>query len=127
MVQQYAMPIHIIAGETQRAADGLALSSRNAYLSETERAEAVQLSLALRALARDALAATGSMPDKREALEAQALRTLALRGWKPDYLTVRRRSDLQPPNAQDAVVPQSLVVLGAARLGNTRLIDNLEV
>ncbi len=127
MVQQYAMPIQIIAGETQRAADGLALSSRNGYLSETERAEAVQLSLALRALARDALAAAGSLPDKREGLEANAMRALALRGWGPDYLTVRRRADLQPPTAQDAVTPQSLVVLGAARLGSTRLIDNFEI
>jgi len=127
MVQQYAMPIQIIAGETQRAADGLALSSRNGYLSETERAEAVQLSLALRALARDALAAAGSLPDNRETLEANAMRALALRGWGPDYLTVRRRADLQPPTAQDAVTPQSLVVLGAARLGSTRLIDNFEI
>ena len=127
MVQQFAMPIQIIAGETQRAADGLALSSRNGYLSETERAEAVQLSLALRALARDALAAAGSLPDKREALEANAMRALALRGWGPDYLTVRRRADLQPPRAEDALTPQSLVVLGAARLGSTRLIDNFEI
>lgn len=127
MVQQYAMPIQIIAGETQRAADGLALSSRNGYLSETERAEAVQLSLALRALARDALAAAGALPEKREALEALAMRALAVRGWQPDYLTVRRRHDLQPPSAQDAVTAQSLVVLGAARLGSTRLIDNFEI
>ena len=127
MVQQYAMPIQIVAGETQRAADGLALSSRNGYLSEAERAEAVQLSLALRALARDALAAAGSLPDKREAMEANAMRALALRGWGPDYLTVRRRIDLQPPTAHDAVTPQSLVVLGAARLGSTRLIDNFEI
>lgn len=127
MVQQFAMPVEIIAGETQRAADGLALSSRNGYLSETERAEAVQLSLALRALARDALAAAGSLPDKREALEANAMRALALRGWGPDYLTVRRRVDLQPPRAEDALTPQSLVVLGAARLGSTRLIDNFEI
>lgn len=127
MVQQFAMPIQVIAGETQRAADGLALSSRNGYLSESERAEAVQLSLALRALARDALAAASSLPDKREALEANAMRALALRGWGPDYLTVRRRADLQPPSAQDAVTPQALVVLGAARLGGTRLIDNFEI
>jgi pantoate--beta-alanine ligase len=127
MVQQFAMPIQIIAGETQRAADGLALSSRNGYLSEAERAEAVQLSLALRALARDALAAAGSLPEKREALEAQAMRALAVRGWQPDYLTVRRRADLQPPHAEDACTPQSMVVLGAARLGHTRLIDNFEI
>lgn len=127
MVQQFCMPIEVLAGETQRAADGLALSSRNGYLSEPERAEAVQLSMSLRALARDALAAAGSLPEKREALEAQAMRALALRGWQPDYLTVRRRADLQPPRSEDAVAPQSMVVLGAARLGRTRLIDNFEI
>ncbi len=62
MVQQYAMPITVIAGETQRAPDGLALSSRNSYLSEANRAEAVQLSLALRSLARDALATGEALP-----------------------------------------------------------------
>jgi pantoate--beta-alanine ligase len=127
MVQQFGMPVQVIAGETHRAADGLALSSRNGYLSEAERAEAVQLSMALRALARDALAAAGSLPDKRDALEAQAVRALALRGWQPDYLTVRRRADLQPPRSEDALAPQSMVVLGAARLGRTRLIDNFEI
>ena len=127
MVQQFAMPVEIVAGETQRAADGLALSSRNGYLSEVERAEAVQLSLALRALARDALAAAGAMPEQLEGLEARAMRALALRGWQPDYLTVRRRADLQLPKTADALAPQSLVVLGAARLGRTRLIDNFEV
>jgi pantoate--beta-alanine ligase len=127
MVQQFCMPIEVLAGETQRAADGLALSSRNGYLSEAERAEAVQLSMSLRALARDALAAAGSLPEKRDALEAQAMRALALRGWQPDYLTVRRRTDLQPPRAEDTMNPQSMVVLGAARLGRTRLIDNFEI
>ncbi len=122
MVQQFALPLDIVAGTTQRAADGLALSSRNGYLSEAERQEAVQLSLALRALARDAVAAAHALPAQREALEARALQALTARGWQPDYLTVRRRSDLQPPQAGDA-----LVVLGAARLGRTRLIDNLEV
>jgi pantoate--beta-alanine ligase len=127
MVQQFALPVTIIGGETQRAPDGLALSSRHAYLSETEREEAVQLSLALRALARDALAAAEGLPAHREGLEARALQALAARGWQPDYLTVRRRADLQAPTATDAVTAQSLVVLGAARLGTTRLIDNFEV
>ena len=122
MVQQFALPLDIVAGTTQRADDGLALSSRNGYLSEAERQEAVQLSLALRALARDAVAAAHALPAQREALEARALQALTARGWQPDYLTVRRRSDLQPPQAGDA-----LVVLGAARLGRTRLIDNLGV
>ncbi|MCZ2405475.1 MAG: pantoate--beta-alanine ligase [Burkholderiales bacterium] len=122
MVQQFALPVTVVAGPTQRAADGLALSSRNGYLSEAERAEAVQLALALRALGRDALAAAHALPAQRAALEERALQALAARGWQPDYLTVRRRADLQPPQAGDP-----LVVLGAARLGRTRLIDNLEI
>ncbi|MDO9149306.1 MAG: pantoate--beta-alanine ligase [Hydrogenophaga sp.] len=127
MVQQFALPVTIVAGETQRAPDGLALSSRNGYLSEAERAEAVQLSVALRSLARDALAAAEGLPRQQEALEARARQALASRGWQPDYMTVRRRTDLQPPTAADATAGQSLVVLGAARLGQTRLIDNFEV
>ena len=123
MVQQFALPIEILAGETQRAEDGLALSSRNSYLSPAERQEAAQLSQALRALGDAARAAAGT-PDL-PALEAQALQALARRGWKPDYLTVRRRTDLQPPQGPLANVP--LVLLGAAKLGNTRLIDNLEI
>ncbi len=127
MVQQLALPVNIVGAETQRADDGLALSSRNGYLSETERAEAVQLSLVLRSLARDALAAADGLPAQRLALEERAMHALTQRGWKPDYLTVRRRSDLQVPQANDATTAQSLVVLGAARLGSTRLIDNFEV
>jgi pantoate--beta-alanine ligase len=122
MVQQFALPMEIVTSETLRAADGLALSSRNGYLSVQERAEAVHLSRALKALG-DAVRAQG-LP-QREALEAKAMQALAARGWKPDYLTVRRRADLLPPDINDASVP--LVVLGAARLGTTRLIDNLEV
>jgi pantoate--beta-alanine ligase len=128
MVQQFALPITVVAGATQRAADGLALSSRNGYLSEAERAEAVQLSQALRTLADQALAAAQAQPTawpaSLPALEQQAQQALAARGWQCDYLTVRRRSDLQPPQASDSA--GSLVVLGAARLGHTRLIDNLE-
>jgi len=120
MVQQFALPIDIVAGETLRAADGLALSSRNGYLNAQERSEAVHLSLALKALGE--AVKTQGLP-KREALEVAAMQALAARGWKPDYLTVRRRADLLLPESADA----ALVVLGAARLGNTRLIDNLEI
>jgi pantoate--beta-alanine ligase len=122
MVQQFALPIEILAGETQRAEDGLALSSRNGYLNATQRAEAVELSRAIRALGEAARAS--STPDL-PALEAQAMQALARRGWKPDYLTVRRRADLLAPQGPLADVP--LVVLGAAKLGSTRLIDNLEI
>jgi pantoate--beta-alanine ligase len=118
MVRQFALPIEIIGSETRRAEDGLALSSRNGYLSEAERAEAVQLSKALRAMA-DALR---SGERDFAAIEARAMRTLEARGWKPDYMLLRHRADLQPP-----APGQPLVALGAARLGMTRLIDNLEI
>lgn len=122
MVQQFALPIEIVAGETLRAADGLALSSRNGYLSAQERAEAVHLSKALQALGQ-AVRSAGIA--NRADLEAEALQALAGRGWQPDYLTVRRRADLLAPGGSDAAEP--LVVLGAAKLGTTRLIDNLEI
>ena len=122
MVRQFALPIDISGLDTSRAPDGLALSSRNGYLSEAERAEAVQLSMALRQLGRDAMAAANALPAHLPALEAKAMDGLRQRGWQPDYLTVRRRQDLQAPQAGDP-----LVVLGAAKLGKTRLIDNLEV
>lgn len=121
MVEQFALPVTVVAGETQRAADGLALSSRNGYLSLEERQEAVALSQALRQLAERWQAAPAHAGP---ALEQQAVDALRARGWQPDYLTVRRRSDLLPPTADDA--PGALVALGAARLGITRLIDNLE-
>jgi pantoate--beta-alanine ligase len=120
MVRQFALPVQIVAGETSRAPDGLALSSRNGYLSPEERQEAVALSQALRALAQ----AWSAAPSPSPALEAQAMQALQARGWQPDYLTVRRRSDLMAPAADDG--PGDLVVLGAARLGSTRLIDNHE-
>ena len=120
MVQQFALPIEVVAGETCRAADGLALSSRNGYLGLEERQEAVALSQALKQLAQQWLAE----PATRTALEPQALDALRARGWAPDYITVRRRADLLPATAEDA--EGTLVALGAARLGSTRLIDNLE-
>jgi len=122
MVRQFALPITLVGVDTCRAEDGLALSSRNGYLSEIERAEAPHLSLALRALGRDALAAADALMNHLPALEAQAMNVLRQRGWEPDYLTVRRRHDLQAPQRGDA-----LVVLGAAKLGSTRLIDSFEI
>ena len=121
MVDQFALPIDIEGGETTRAADGLALSSRNGYLSVAERAQAVELSQALATLARQFT--QGSTP--LATLEARACQHLTERGWQPDYLTVRRRSDLGIP-ADDAARSGEWVALGAARLGATRLIDNLE-
>jgi pantoate--beta-alanine ligase len=122
MVRQFALPIEVMGVETCRADDGLALSSRNGYLSASERAEAVHLSLALRTLGRDALASAQALATHLPSLEAKAMQGLRQRGWAPDYLTVRRRHDLQTPQTGDP-----LVVLGAARLGTTRLIDNFEI
>lgn len=121
MAQQFALPIEVVAGPTLRAADGLALSSRNGYLNDSERIEAVQLSLALQAMA-DALRAGAT---DIAALEAQAMQALSARGWQPDYLVARRRHDLQAPQGAD-LQNGEWVVLGAAKLGTTRLIDNLE-
>jgi len=120
MVEQFALPMAIEGGETRRSGDGLALSSRNGYLSPTELTEALALSQTLKQLAERFRA----QPQALDQLEAQARDALSARGWQPDYLTVRRRSDLLSPKPTDATAP--LVALGAARLGNTRLIDNLE-
>ncbi|NYG31563.1 pantoate--beta-alanine ligase [Sphaerotilus montanus] len=123
MVAQFAMPVRIVAGDTARADDGLALSSRNGYLSAAERAEAVQLSLALQAMQ----AAIRAGERDVTAIEARAMATMAARDWKPDYMTLRRRADLLAPTEADLVAGTPLVALAAAKLGATRLIDNLEV
>ena len=124
MVQQMALPIEIIGSETRRAPSGLALSSRNGYLSADELQEAVQLSQTLQALAQTVRQGNAQGVLDVASAQAHAMQTLVERGWKPDYLTVRRQHDLSPIHG---VCQEPLVVLGAARLGNTRLIDNLEV
>ena len=118
MVQQFNMPVDIVGLDTHRAEDGLALSSRNGYLSAAERQEAVRLSRTLRTLA-EALRAGRT---DYAALEAQAMQSLRDAGWQPDYVVARNCRDLSAPRSGE-----SLVVLGAAKLGTTRLIDNLEV
>jgi pantoate--beta-alanine ligase len=118
MVRQFALPIEIVAGETVREASGLALSSRNVYLTGLERAEAVQLSSTLGSVAEQVRAGRRNW----RSMESTALALLNSRGWLPDYVAIRRRSDLGEPKEGEP-----LVVLGAARLGNTRLIDNLEI
>jgi pantoate--beta-alanine ligase len=119
MVRQLALPITIVAGETARADDGLALSSRNGYLSAAERMEAPRLARILKSSARAVAAGDRGF----ERLEAAAVAALRTHRWQPDYVAVRRQSDLQPPGADD----RDLVILAAAKLGTTRLIDNLEI
>jgi pantoate--beta-alanine ligase len=123
MARQLGMPTEIIAAETYRADDGLALSSRNMYLSAEERAEAPALYRALNQVADEVR--SGHLDVFQ--LEHKAMDELAARGWKPDYISIRKRSDLQPPNAGDLAQGEKLVVLAAAKLGTTRLIDNLEI
>jgi pantoate--beta-alanine ligase len=123
MAKQFALPTEIIAAETYRADDGLALSSRNGYLSADERAEAPQLYKVLNQVADEIR--SGHL-DVFE-LERKAMASLADRGWKPDYISIRKRADLQPPSGGDLANNEPLVVVAAAKLGATRLIDNLEV
>jgi pantoate--beta-alanine ligase len=125
MVRQFALPIDILAGETLRADDGLALSSRNRYLSAQERKQATLLSVTLRAM----VIAAGfeqSNSNTLQAIEAGALQAMRDAGWQPDYLTIRTQSGLQAINLANPAKREPWVALGAARLGATRLIDNLE-
>jgi pantoate--beta-alanine ligase len=123
MAKQFALPTEIIAAETFRAEDGLALSSRNGYLSTEERAEAPALYRALNEIANEVRSGHLDIFE----LERKAMGELAGRGWKPDYISIRKQSNLQPPAAGDMAQGEKLVVLAAAKLGVTRLIDNLEI
>ena len=119
MVAQFNLPVSIVGGETVRAEDGLALSSRNQYLTEIERTEAPQLHLTLQAVVS---AIIGGAVDFA-VLEREAEAALAKRGWRGEYVSIRSQHGLGKPLASEG----RLVVLAAARLGATRLIDNLEV
>ncbi|MDK9714146.1 MAG: pantoate--beta-alanine ligase [Sulfuritalea sp.] len=119
MVREFNLPIDIIGGETVRAADGLALSSRNGYLSAAERAEAPHLFRVLTKVVEAVRAGERNLT----LLEQGAISELQASGWITDYVALRKKLDLQLPSAHDS----GLVVLAAARLGSTRLIDNLEV
>lgn len=119
MTRELNLPVEVIGADTERAVDGLALSSRNGYLTASQREEAIHLYRQL-CQVRDAL-----MHGERNfsRLEGEATQYLNQRGWRVDYLSLRAQATLRPPNPEDT----ALVILGAAWLGNTRLIDNLEV
>lgn len=119
LVREFALPITIVAGETSRATDGLALSSRNGYLTETQRAEAPRLYQALETARQRVLGGDRDFA----AIESDSMAELEHHGWAPQYVAVRRQADLQFAAAHDS----GLVILAAALLGSTRLIDNLEV
>ena len=126
MCHQLALPVDIIPGETIRAEDGLALSSRNGYLSPEERAEAVQLIQTLQGIQVQVRSATLSSKEIA-GLENQAVEHLRNRGWNPDYISIRKRKDLLFASDAELSNQEPLVVLAAAKLGKTRLIDNLEI
>lgn len=118
LVRQFNLPIDILAGGTLREADGLAMSSRNAYLGASERIQAPQLQRELAAI----VAAVQAGDREFEALCAAAGRHLKMAGWRVDYVALRDATTLQAPTPART----RLVVLGAGWLGKTRLIDNLD-
>ena len=124
MVRQFNLPIEIIAGETVREANGLALSSRNGYLTDTQRASASQLNSALQSIVNQIKNGNKDFVQ----LEQQASTQLSKQGWEVDYISIRSSTTLQPASALD----KNLIVLGAAKItnktsGKTRLIDNIEL
>jgi pantoate--beta-alanine ligase len=118
VVADLCMAVEIIAEPTVRENDGLAMSSRNAYLSDEERQQAPALYHTLRWLGERLTAGTDC-----ESLAAQGMDMLRESGLRPDYVAIRRAEDLQAPQAADS----RLVILAAAWLGKARLIDNLAV
>jgi pantoate--beta-alanine ligase len=123
MVQQFNLPIRIVPAETVRAEDGLALASRNSYLSPEERREAPQLYRTLSWVAEQILAGRHDYAN----LEAAARADLSRHGWKVDYIAIRHGLALRIPHPEGYDHPNLLIVLGAAMLGTTRLIDNVDV
>ena len=123
MVQQFNLPIRIVPAETVRADDGLALATRNSYLSAEERLEAPRLYRTLSWVADEIL---GGRHDYAN-LEAAARATLSRHGWKVDYIAIRHGLALRIPHPEGYDHPNLLIVLGAAMLGTTRLIDNVDV
>lgn len=127
MAHQFALPVEIIGAETIRADDGLALSSRNGYLNSEERIEAPQLYSALNEVKSTLNQSSSLHLPMIQEIENMAKSQLSQRGWVPDYISVRLRHNLLSPSIEDLASGQELVVLAAAKLGKTRLIDNLEI
>jgi pantoate--beta-alanine ligase len=123
MCRQFQLPVEVMAHETVREESGLALSSRNRYLSDQEKAKAPQLYACLQAVRAQIQAGCTDVAQ----IEHDAAQRLALEGWDVDYLTLRRQRDLLTPESDEIKAGEALVALGAAKLGSTRLIDNLEI
>jgi len=118
LVRQFNLPIRIIAGDTVRETSGLAMSSRNGYLTPAQKTEATQLYQCLVNIVHAVKQGNTRFTD----LEQAASQTLTQQGWLVDYISVRAASTLKPATNQD----NELVVLAAAKLGSTRLIDNID-
>ena len=127
MAKQFALPVDIVPAETIRAQDGLALSSRNSYLSTDERREAPELQKLLQQVREQVMGLKQQSPEALKKIEANALEILTKRGWQPDYIAIRQQSDLVAPSNTALDAKEPLVILTAAKLGKTRLIDNLEI
>lgn len=124
MVRQFNLPIEIMSGETVREANGLAMSSRNGYLSDAQHVSAAQLNRALQSIVNDIKRGNTNFTQH----EQQASNMLAKQGWEVDYISIRSSKTLQPASQSD----KDLIVLGAAKIinktgGKTRLIDNIEL
>ncbi len=119
MIEDLCIPVQIIGAPIARAETGLALSSRNGYLSDAERTQATEISRTMHA-AKDAILAGETSYD---AIQHHAIEHLAEQGFQPDYFNIVRRSDLQPAAPED----KEIVILAAAALGRARLIDNLQI
>jgi pantoate--beta-alanine ligase len=127
MASQFALPVEIVPAETIRAEDGLALSSRNIYLSTEERAEAPSLQRQLNVMREQVLDLNEKTVSALMDIEAKAVTQMQTRGWKPDYIAIRQQRDLAIPTQANLDSGQPLVIVTAAKLGKTRLIDNLEI
>ena len=127
MAKQFALPVDIIPGETIRAEDGLALSSRNGYLTIEERLEAPELQKVLQEVRTRVLDLSECNMHSLIEIEKLAVNLLARRGWQPDYIAIRQQSDLAHASNESLQAGEPLVILTAAKLGKTRLIDNLEI
>ena len=127
MAKQFALPVSIVPAETIRADDGLALSSRNGYLSVEERAEAPELQRTLQNVRDQVLQLKEANTQSLSEIEKKAVAILTGRGWNPDYIAIRKQSDLAPVSNESLHAGEPLVILTAASIGKTRLIDNLEI
>ncbi len=127
MCHQFALPVDIVPAETVRAEDGLALSSRNGYLSPEERSEAPQLYAALQNIKNNFLNKSSWSDIDIQKAEQEAVNYLEGRGWQPDYISIRRQTNLQTSTTELLAQKDPLVIVAAAKLGKTRLIDNLEI